>query len=710
MSINSTRQHREAGDQPFTTSRRQFAGWISGSGLLALAGCGGGGSDAAPTPAPQAPTPGPALSPPPPPPPVSTARIEVLAGGLGGAGFVEARGTLARLTNPESLAVSKDGVVYFSSLMRAGRISASGDVSFLATLPDITSPGMACDSNGVLHICAIGVGAIYRLVEDGTPHFVRVAGVSQFFPSGGFTDGTGDAALMRLPKAPVFDSADNLYFIDSGNRAIRKMTPGGAVSTVAGQPLNTTMLDGQGASAGFEEPASMVLMPDGNFLILDKSRFRRMTPTGLVTTLAAVVPAGARSLVANDSSSVFALLGNSIVRLSLDGMSTVVAGSQDASGYAEGAGTNARFDNPAQLRASAGNLVVSDRVNSVIRRVVPATGQTSPWVGTAAQAGRVDGSGTDARFAAIGAMARDDAGNTYVLDTERKLLRKVTPAGLVTTLLQDFPADGGVAVDAAGNCYGVRDRAIVRVTPAGVQSVFAGQPGAAPGFADGVGVNASFARPLALAIDRHGNLLVGDSPELERGAPFTYVQTYRYGNTIRRISPAGEVTTFAGTPGRVIAGEFTSNTGLDRATDFPRPTVLAVDGENTVVVLDTKVATVRRIAAGGGTPFVMAAAAFPTNAITETMQALAVTAAGQVFYSVERQSSQSGSRTAMIRAVVGDGTTVLVAGNETLDHIGVGLGLGPLPGSLAGIAAMVAVADSTLLVASENSLLRVQLT
>lgn len=706
MSNDNNQPDHGTGAQPFATSRRQFAGWIGGSGLLALAGCGGGGADPAPAP-------GPAPAPTPAPPPVSTAAIELLAGGLGGAGYLQARGTLARLTRPESLAAGKDGVVYFSTGNRVGSISASGDVSFLATQPDISMPGMACDSRGVLHLCAIGLGAIYWLVGDASPRFELLAGKEGLFPGGGFVDGKGQAALMRLPKAPVFDAADNLYFIDSDNRAIRKMSPGaiggGTVTTVAGQPANTTMVDGLGSAAGFEQPSGMVLMPDGNFLILDKNRFRRMTPAGLVSTLPGTVPAVlGNSLVANDGTSVFALLGNSVVRLGLDGSVTAVAGVQDTAGYAEGSGGQALFEAPADLIASAGALLVSDRVNSVIRRVVPATGQTSPWVGAAAQAGRVDGAGAGARFAAIGAIARDGAGNTYVLDTERQLLRKVTPAGVVSTLFQAFPSDGGVAVDAAGNCYGVRNRAIIKVTPDGGQRVFAGQSGAAPGFADGTGINASFARPLGLAMDLNGNLLVGDAPVLTYGPPFTYFVTYTYGNTIRKISPAGEVSTFSGTPGRVIQSERTGTRGLDQVTDFPSPVVLAVDGENNVVVLDTKVNNIRRIAATGGTPFIMASAAFPGNSISDILQSLAVTPAGQVFYSVERASSQTGSRTAMIRRVVGDGTTALVAGNETLDHFGVGLG--PLPGTLAGIAAMVAASNNTLLVVSENSLLRVQLT
>ncbi len=671
---------------------------------MALTGCGGGSDDPAAAP--------PAPAPAPPSPPASTAGIELLAGGLGGAGFVESRGTLARLSNPESLAAGKDGVVYFSTLMRVGKISASGDVTFLAaTFPDITMPGMACDSQGVLHICAIGIGAIYRLIEDGNPRFELMAGKAQMFPNGGFADGTGQAALMKLPKAPVFDASDNLYFIDAGNRAIRKMTPAGTVSTVAGQPANTTMVDGLGSAAGFEDPAGMVLMPDGSFLILDKNRFRRMTPAGQVTTLAATVPAVvANSLVANDGTSLHALLGNSVVRLGLDGTTTLVAGSQDTAGYAEGAGSQALFNAPADLIASAGVLLVAERLNPVIRRVVPATGQTSAWVGAAAQPGRVDGAGANARFAAIGAVALDGAGNAYVTDTEQMLLRKVTPAGVVSTLFQDFPSRGGLAVDAAGNFYGVRGRAIVKVTPAGVQSVFAGQVEGAPGFADGAGVNARFASPAALAMDRQGNLLVGDTPGLSYGAPFTHYVTYTYGNTIRKISPAGEVSTFAGTPGRVIESEWTGTRGLDPVSDFPGTASLAFDGQNNVVVLDTKFGSVRRIAAAGGTPFVMAliqSEQIGGATLYAIPGGLAVTAAGQVFYSVERRSSAGGGSTSMIRRVVGDGSSVVVAGHEQLDHFGVGIG--PLPGSMARVAAMAAVANDTLLVASENSLLRIQL-
>ena len=146
-------------------------------------------------------------------------------------------------------------------------------------------------------------------------------------------------------------------------------------------------------------------------------------------------------------------------------------------------------------------------------------------------------------------MAVDGTGNVYVADSENSTLRKVTPAGVVTTLAgtAGFPgsADGtgaaarfgfpaGVAVDGSGNVYvaDTGNSTVRKVTPAGVVSTLAGTAGSY-GSADGTGAAARFNLPIGVAVDGSGNVYVADT----------------YNDTLRKVTPAGVVSTLAGTAG-----------------------------------------------------------------------------------------------------------------------------------------------------------------
>src|SRR5690606_16220684 len=154
------------------------------------------------------------------------------------------------------------GAVYFSADHWVGRASAEGDVRFLVRqAPTAPVVGMAVDAQGTLYAINGVNNVIYRLADGATPAWVAVAGVDQ--PAGGFQDGSGTQALLRQPRSPVSDGAGQIYFIDSGNLAVRRMALDGTVVTVAGRPTNTALADGQGAAAGFAQPREMVRMPDG---------------------------------------------------------------------------------------------------------------------------------------------------------------------------------------------------------------------------------------------------------------------------------------------------------------------------------------------------------------------------------------------------------------------------------------------------------------
>ena len=310
--------------------------------------------------------------------------------------------------------------------------------------------------------------------------------------------------------------------------------------------------------------------------------------------------------------------------------------------------------------------------------------------GASSQPGQVDGEGAQARFANMGPSCVDQLGNFYVIDTLAKTLRKVTLTGSAATLFTDFPSDGGLAVDAQGNFYGVRNRAIIKVAPSGAQQVWAGQTGGL-GFADRAGAMATFARPLGLVFDAQGNLLVGDSPNSASPASFSAYHDYTYGATIRKITPAGVVSTIAGIAGRVFSeyDVYVSPTPFPRDVTYIWPKALATDATGRIWVLDRS--GVRRIDAQGSTPVWLSRDPNPTS------MAYAVGSSGEVYV----------ARGSVISKLSADGTQTVVAGvNEPGQQ---GVLLGALPGRLGEVTSIACVSANVLYACTENSILRIQM-
>src|SRR4030095_14292092 len=194
----------------------------------------------------------------------------------------------------------------------------------------------------------------------------------------------------------------------------------------------------------------------------------------------------------------------------------------------------------------------------------------STFAGTAGMSGSTDGTGSAARFTSPAEVAFDSANNLYVADTGNHTIRKITPAGVVSTFAgspgMPGSADGtgraarfdspiGVSLDSAGNLYvGDADNATHRkITPAAVVTTFAGKAGET-GSADGTGSNARFSGPRGVAVSAAGNVYVADA----------------FNNTIRKITPEGVVTTLAG-----LAGETGSADGTGSAARVNPPPGIA---------------------------------------------------------------------------------------------------------------------------------------
>lgn len=331
--------------------------------------------------------------------------------------------------------------------------------------------------------------------------------------------------------------------------------------------------------------------------------------TAAVLTVAPVIVPFPVAIVADSAGNLYVGdTGNdTIVRVTPAGAATTFAGSGGSTGSADGTGTAARFNDPSGLAiASDGTLSVTDTANATIRRIT-AAGVVTTLAGSPNSRGNTDGTGSAATFRSPIGIARDASGNLYVADAQNHTIRRVTPAGAVTTFAGSAGASGsvdgtsatarfnnptGVAVDSSGNVYvaDTTNNTIRRISTTGLVTTLAGVAGIS-GSSDGAGANALFNQPTGLAVDASGNLYVSDTAN----------------STVRRITPTGVVTTLAGLP--TVAG---LKDGQGSNAWFNQPRDLALVG-NELVVADTGNAILRRVTTNGNvTTITMAQGTDPT--------------------------------------------------------------------------------------------------
>ena len=297
-------------------------------------------------------------------------------------------------------------------------------------------------------------------------------------------NGTGTEARFNYPDGMAVDSSGNAYVTDYSNHRIRKITPAGVVSTLAGR--RSGYKDGTGTDAQFFYPAGVAVDSSGNVYVADtyNHRIRKITPKG--------------------------------------GVSTLAGSGRGGRGFADGTGTDAQFFFPSNVAVDPeGNVYVADASNHRIRKITP-MGMVTTFAGSTE--GFADGTGTEAQFYHPDGVDVDSEGNVYVADRENHRIRKITPAGVVSTFAGSTEgfADGtgteaqfnlpyGVAVDAFGNVYvaDAHNHCIRKITPAGVVSTIAGS--GTKGFADGSGAEAQFDHPHGVAVDSSDNVYVADT-------------------------------------------------------------------------------------------------------------------------------------------------------------------------------------------------------
>ncbi|HEY1789344.1 MAG TPA: protein kinase [Verrucomicrobiae bacterium] len=294
----------------------------------------------------------------------------------------------------------------------------------------------------------------------------------------GYADGPARQAQFRLPNNVALDQAGNVFVADTANDVIRKITPAGEVSTIAGLFHSRGSADGLGTnSARFWSPFGIAVDNAGNIFVADtgNNTIRKISPAGIVSTIAGLagqagtndgVGATARfrnpwDVAVDNTGAVYVadMSNDTIRKITPEGRVHTFAGEAGMSGNTDGWGNGARFNNPFGVAVdSSGDVYVSDTANNAIRKITVSRVVTT-LAGSPGNAGNADGNGTDARFWSPQGLVVDGAGNIYVADTGNNAIREITPMGVVTTLPVStdktlvLNGPGGVAVDDSGNVY-----------------------------------------------------------------------------------------------------------------------------------------------------------------------------------------------------------------------------------------------------------------
>lgn len=260
--------------------------------------------------------------------------------GSGHSGFADGKGRMAHLKGPDNIAIDKDGNIYVadSDNFRIRRITSDGIITTIAgsgikgykdgdwkTAMFAYPTGIAVDGDGNVFVADRGSHAIRKIMAGG--NVVTIAGNG--YPA--YADGSGIETHFREPVSLAVDHTGNVYVADSGNNSIRKITPDGTVSTLAGD-VRPGYKDGEGREARFFWPTGVAMDSFGNIYVCDSqnNRIRRVTPEGFVSTVAGMgIP-----------------------------------------GFADGSGYNAQFSFPTGIEVDkAGNIYVADSGNNRIRKI-----------------------------------------------------------------------------------------------------------------------------------------------------------------------------------------------------------------------------------------------------------------------------------------------------------------------------------------------------
>src|SRR6185436_17631633 len=482
-----------------------------------------------------------------------------LAGPGTGPGYVDATGAAARFSGPSDVAADASGNVYVADWTSAviRKITPFGVVSTLAGRAGergfVNGRGGAARFFGSRGIAVDLSGNVF--VADQANHAIR-----KISPSGVVsTFGTG----ITDPVDVATDSVGNVYACSAGG--IRKYTPAGVITAMY-------------STSEFLNARNLTFDANDTLFFTTSSHVRKMTAGGVVSTIAAVQ--GAEGVAVTDTGDLYVGGSSRIVRITPDGTVTAFAGQENMGGSADGMGAQARFSSPFGLAIAPGGLLyVADFYNSTIRKVtIPGAVVTTVAGTTAENPGSIDGPADDAKFFLPYAATVDSAGNVVVAD--HFAIRKISPGGVVSTAASSntlVPTGIDAAEDDTLYVANHDFQTIGKVTPDGTVTILAGLT-FTPGSTDGTGSGAQFRDPADVVVHPGGDLYVTDSGN----------------HTIRKVTTAGVVTTFAG-----LAGQSGSGDGTGAAARFNNPGGITVDDGGNLYVVDKNNYTIRMITVPG---------------------------------------------------------------------------------------------------------------
>ena len=566
-------------------------------------------------------------------------------------------GTSAQLAQPEGLAIDSLGNLYIADAAnhRIRMVTPAGVISTIAgnghpgfggdngpaAAAQLNQPyDVALDSSGNLYIADFGNQRVRRI--DSSGNITTVAGNGATGSNG--DGGPATAALLLGPRNLALDSAGNLYLSEFNGHRVRMVTPGGIISTFAGIGIAGFSGDGGPAAASqLAYPAGLALDAAGDLYIVDtlNVRIRKvLAGSGTISSvcnqqsfgmpyvqLSGIASSAGGNLYIPDSGSAYvwewtaaagltrvagtpgsnpytgdgqpalqtALTAPTAATLdstgdlyiseshrvrsvaAATGIINTVAGN-GTFGYAGdgGTATQAVLNTPTGITVSNGSLYIADQGNSRIRQVSQGSITTVAGNGVPSYSG--DGlAASAAGLSGPSAVAVDSSNNLYIADTSNERVRRVSPAGVITTFAGDGQSNGfggegepatfipldspqGVAADNAGNVY-VADtyhNRVLQVDDSGDMRTVAGTGTPSP-----FGLNG----PLGIAVDPNGNLYIADS----------------LNQRVEMLSASGAISTVAGTG----TSGFSGDGGPAVSAELSDPSAVAADSSGNLYIADT---------------------------------------------------------------------------------------------------------------------------